>query len=294
MTGLTARILAMSGALVAAACGDRGGDAPAKVTLRYHPLVGAVHRYALEQVNTMRAESGPLVGMGEQKLALRMHFTATVTGPVPGGGGGGIETKITFDSTHMEAPGMTPEVMAREMRQLRGLVGTVVFDERAQVVKINMGTAPGVAPELASQLATGVKAMAFTLPEQPVGPGDSWTVATEMPGGQLPGVNAAGTSRTKLTVREIRVSAGDSTVLLDVETTFPGDPISLSLAGRPATLRLSGSLTGDQVFSLTRGAVVSSTVKGTIKMNLSGGPLGGQGMVISSATETSLRLSDAK
>lgn len=290
MTRLTARILAMSGALVAAACGDRGGDAPAKVTLRYHPPVGAVHRYALEQVNTMRAESGPLVGMGEQKLALRMHFTANVTGPVPGG----IETKITFDSTHMEAPGMTPDVVAREMQQLRGLVGTVLFDERAQVVKINMGTAPGVAPELASQLATGVKAMAFTLPEQPVGPGDSWTVATEMPGGQLPGVNAAGTSRTKLTVREIRVSAGDSTVLLDVETTFPGDPISLSLAGRPATLRLSGSLTGDQVFSLTRGAVVSSTVKGTIKMNLSGGPLGGQGMVISSATETSLRLSDAK
>jgi hypothetical protein len=112
--------------------------------------------------------------------------------------------------------------------------------------------------------------------------------------GQLPGASGAGASRTTLTVKEIRIAGADTTVLLDVETTFPGDPIALTIAGQPATLRLSGSLTGDQVFSLSRGVVVSGTMKGTMKMNVSGGPLGRQGMVLSSETETSVRLADAK
>jgi hypothetical protein len=279
-------LTALTVALLATACGDRGGDVATKLSLRYHPQAGAVHQYALDQVNKMTMESGPLSGMGEQKLTLQMHFTQRVTGPVPGG----IEVKVTFDSTNMEAPGMSPDMMARELQQLRGLVGMVLFDERAQVVRLNMGAAPGVAPELASQLATGVKAMAFTLPEQPVGRGDSWTVATELPVGQLPGASGAGAARTTLTVNEIRVAGSDTTVLLDVETTFPGDPIGLTIAGQPATLHLSGSLAGAQLFSLTRGVVVSGTMKGTMKMTISGGPVGRKGMTLSSATETSVRL----
>ncbi len=284
------RLTALSCTLLAAACGDRGVDVTSKVTLRYHPPAGAVHRYALDQVNKMTMEAGPMAGIGEQRLTLRMHFTQNVTGPVPGG----TEVKVTFDSVHMEAPGMSPDMMARELDQLRGLVSTVLFDERAQVVRSDMGPAPGVAPELASQLATGVKAMAFALPEEPVGPGDSWTIATALPVGQLPGASGAGASRTKLTVQQIRVAGTDTTVLLNIETTFPGDPIALTIAGQAATLRLSGSLSGDQAFSLSRGVVVSGMVKGTMKMNVSGGPLGRQGMVLSSATETSLRLADAK
>lgn len=281
---------ALTLALLAAACGDRGGNAPSQVTLRYHPPAGAVHRYALDQINKMSMEAGPMAGMGEQQLTLQMHFTQNVTGPVPGG----IEVKVTFDSTRMEAPGVSPEMLARELGQLRGLVSTVLFDERAQVIRSDMGAAPGVAPELTSQMATGVKAMMFALPEQAVGRGDSWTVKTDLPVGQLPGVSGAGASLTKLTVQDIRVAGGDTTVLLAVETTFPGDPISLRIAGQPATLRLSGGLSGDQTFSLTRGVVVSGTMKGTMKMNVSGGPLGRQGMVLSSVTETSLRLADAK
>jgi len=280
---------ALTVAFLATAC-DRGGGAASRVTLRYHPQPGAVHRYALDQVNRVTMSAGPFAAMGEQLLTLNMHFTQEVTGPVSGG----IEVKVTFDSTQMELPGMAPDAVARELSRVRGLVSTVLFDERARVVRSDMGTAPGVAPELLSQMTIGVKAMAFALPEEPVGPGDSWIVATELPVGQLPGASGAGASRTKLTVKEVRVAGTDTTVVLEVETTFPGDPIALTIAGQPATLRLSGSLAGDQVFSLSRGVVVSGTLKGTMKMNVSSAVLGRQGMVLSSANETSLRLADAR
>jgi len=279
------------------ACGDRSaggggsGDAvvASKVTLRYHPPAGAVHRYTLDQLNKMSMVEGPLAGMGEQNLTLKMRFTQSVTGAVAGG----IEVRVTLDSTHMEAPGVSPEMMVRELDRLRGLVSTVLLDERAQVVRSTTGAAPGVAPELASQVSTNVKAIAFPLPEQPVGQGDSWTVMTDLPMAQLAGASGAGSARTTRTVREIRVAQGDTSVVLAVETTFPRDPITLRIGGQPATLKLSGGQSGEQVFSLTRGVVVSGTMKGTMRMNVTGGPVGPKGMVLSSATETTLRLIDA-
>lgn len=277
-------------AFVLAACSDdRVVDA--KVALRYHPPAGAAYRYVLEQRNTLTMEAGPLAGMGEQKVEMRMHFTQAVTGPVPGG----VEVRVTFDSTHMDVPGMPAEMLAVELERLRGVVSTVLLDERAHVLTNDFGTASAVSPALASQLAAGVKAMAFPLPEQPMGRGDSWAVATDLPLPQLPGATGAGAgaARTTLTVQEIRVARGDTTVLLRVETTFPSDPVRMTVGGQPATLRLSGALSGDQLFSLTRGAVVRGTMKGKMRVNVTGGLFGRQGMVLSSDNETTMRLAGA-
>lgn len=276
--------------LLLAAC----GESP-KISLRYHPPAGAVYRYTLEQRNAMTMESGPLAGMGKQELVMRMHFTQAVTGPVPGG----TEVRITFDSIGMEAPGVEPDMMARELGRLRGLQATVLFDERAQVVRTDFAPAPGVSAEMRDQMAAGVKAMAFAFPEHPVGRGDSWTVATPLPMGQLPGpaTGQDGTdARTTLTVNAIRVADGDTTILLDVTTEFPKEPILLDLGAQRATMRISGTLSGDQQFSLTRGAVIRGAVKGSMRVNLTGagagGVMGGQTMEMKSDAETTLRLID--
>lgn len=284
-----------SAALLLTACRDRGtGGGGAKVTLRFHPPTGAVYHYALVQHNLMAMEAGPLAGMGKQELAMRMHFTQSVKGPAAGGGG--IEVEVTFDSTSMDVPGVAPEVIAQQLARLRGLKSTVVFDERAQVVRTDFGTA-NVPPEMKAQMASGIKAMTFAFPEQPVGPGDSWTVATDLPVGQLPGTtgaNGAGPARTTLTVREIRIAGADTTVVLDVKTEFPTDPIELNIAGQRATLKLAGSLAGDQEFSLNRGAVLAAKVKGTMRMNVTAAALGNQAMVVTSDTENTLHLVDGK
>jgi len=288
--------VAASAALVLAACRDRGTGGGTKVTLRYHPPVGAVYHYALVQHNLMTMEAGPLAGMGKQELAMRMHFTQTVKGPAAGETGGGIVVEVTFDSTSMELPGVAPEMIAQQMARLRGLKSTVVFDERAQVLRTDFGTA-NIPPEMKSQMASGIKAMTFAFPEQPVGHGDSWTVSTDLPIGQLPGAagaGGAGPARTTLTVREIRIAGPDTTVVLDIKTEFPADPIELNIAGQQATLKLAGSLAGDQQFSLTRGAVLESTLKGKMRMNITAEALGRQEMVVSSDTENTLRLVDGK
>jgi hypothetical protein len=259
--------------------GCRPVDKPvdSKVALRYHPPAGAVYRYAIEQHNTMTMEAGPFAGMGPQQLALIMHLTQAVTGPADSG----VSVRLTFDSTRMEAPGMPAAMMDEAMGRLKGTSTDVVFDPRMRVVK-------SATRDMSPEMATAIKTMAFAFPEAPVGRGDSWSVETELPLTQMAGVRAPG--RTTLTVKEITVAGGDTTVVLAVETTFPSGPIELNIQGQRATLRLAGGLSGDQVFSLTRGTAVTGSMKGKMKMNLSGGPLGSQGMAISADTDVSLRL----
>ena len=281
--------------LVVAACG-RGGPT---IPLRYHPPAGAVYHYALEQNTKVTMRSGPLTGMGQQQLTMRMHFTQTIKGPTADGAG--TEVQVVFDSTTMDMPGVPSDAAERELAQMRGLRSTVVFDERARLVRSDFEAQPGVTPEMANQMGAGIKAMTFAFPEQPVGRGDSWTVSTELPLGQVPGADAssAGPAHTTLTVREIRATAADTSVFLSIKTIFPTGPIKLALGGLGglgpgATLKLSGALAGDQQFSLTRGAVVNGTVKGAITMDITAAMLGSRAMAMSSETESVIRLVDAK
>jgi len=253
-----------------------------------------VYHYALEQTTQVTMRSGPLAGMGQQQLQMRMYFTQTITGPAAGGSG--TEVLVVFDSTTLEMPGVRGDAVERELAKMRGLRSTVVFDARAQIVRTDFGEQPGVTPAMANQMGAGIKAMTFTFPEQPVGRGDSWTVTSELPLGQLPGTDAsgAGPARTTLTVREIRVEGADTSVLLDITTRFPSEPIQLHFAGQLATLTMSGELAGDQQFSLSRGAVIHATLKGAMTMNVTAAALGSQAMVMLSETENTLRLMDGK
>jgi len=264
-----------------------GGGGP-KVALRYHPPAGAVYQYALEQRTQVSIQSGPLAAMGKQQLFMRMHFTQTVKGPTDGG----TEVEVVFESMTMEIPGVSPDVVARELAKLNGLRSTVVYDERGKVVRSTFAPAPGVPPELTKQMATGVQAMTFGFPDKPVGQGDSWTVTTELPLPQVPGSNAspAGPAKTTLTVREIRVAGSDTAVVLDIKTAFPSGPIQVRSGGQAGTLKLEGELAGHQQFSISRGAILDGTIKGSTKMHMTNAMLGAKGMDMLTDTESSIFL----
>ncbi len=285
-----ARRLTLVAAAWVALFGCRGGMSGRKITLRYRPPAGAAYHYALEQQNSMKFEGGPMAAMPAQQFTMRMYYTQAVTGPATGG----IGVTVTFDSTAMEAPGMGPGAMGPALDRMRGLKSNIVYDERRHVVSASFSGLAGMPSPITEQMGRNIKGMSFPLPDGPVGVGDSWTTETELPLGHALGASAPLKSRTKLTVKDIRVGGADTAVLFAVETSFPSDPVTVSQQGQSVTMQLSGSLAGEQLYSLTKGAPVHSAMGGTVRINVKGGQAGPQGMTMAMEQQTSLQLTGAK
>lgn len=274
-----ARRLARTAVLALAmlpACRGAGGDGP-KVTLRYRPPAGATYRYALEQQNSVKMETGPMAQLPSQAVTVHIYYTQAVTGPTAGGTG----VRVRYDSTSM-----IPSTMAPALDKMRGLTSNLVYDERMRVVSARFQSVGGEPSPLAEQLEQGIKGATLPLPEEAVGVGDSWTAESELPLGKMLGASAPLKARTKRTVKEIHVAGADTSVLLVVETTFPGDPIKLSQRGQTATLELSGNIAGEELFSLAKSTVVRSTAGGTMRINVKGK----DGMTMAMTQQTSLQL----
>src|SRR5256885_3379379 len=288
-----ARVLGCTATLLAMIGGCRGGASGPKVTLRYHPPAGAAYHYALDQQNAMRIEGGPMSAMPEQTFRMRMYYPQLVKGPMQGG----VAVTVTFDSTSLDAPGMGAGAMRPALDRMRGMRSDVVYDDRMHVLSAAFTGLTGDPSPVTEQLGSSMKAMTFPLPEGPVGVGDSWMAEHELPLGRQ-AVNASGPlkSRTRITVKEIQVAGADTSIVLGIETRFPDEPITLtqpSVRGtQTGTLRLSGSLSGEQVYSLQRSAQVRAMMGGPIKMK--SGSAGQPETTMAMTQQTSLHLTQDK
>jgi hypothetical protein len=288
-----ARSLALSATALVLIGGCRGGASGPKVTLRYHPPAGAAYHYALDQHNTMRIEGGPMTALPEQSFRMRIYYTQRVKGPTQGG----VAVTVTFDSTSLDAPGMGAGAMQPALDRMRGMKSDIVYDDRMHVLSAAFTGLTGAPSPVTEQLGSSMKSMAFPLPEGPVGVGDSWVAEHELPLGQQLNASHPLKSRTKMTVKEIQIAGADTSVLLGVETSFPDEPITLTQQGeggapQSGTLRLSGNLSGEQLFSLSRSAQVRAMMGGTIKMKR--GTAGQPPVTMAMTQQTSLQLTEAK
>lgn len=274
--------------LAVAACGSAGP----KVTLRYHPPAGAIYQFGTEQRTMFSVDSGPMAQLGKRQMLMRLYFTESVKGPTSGG----TEVELLFETVTMEIPGINPSLISRSLAGLQRMRATMVFDDRGTVVRSEFAQARGVAPDMTKRLSEGVTGLAPGFPDHPVGRGDSWTVASELPLDEVPGFSASTgeVARTTFTVREIRVEGSDTSVVLDIRTEFPSEPIRLASGGESGTLTLTGSITGHQVFSLPRGTVVDGAMKGIVKMSFSDARPGSPGMSMQLENEQSIVLLSTK
>jgi len=288
------RSLALAATVLVTIGACRGGASGAKITLRYHPPTGAAYHYSLDQQNAMRIVGGPMSALPEQTFRMRMYYTQVVKGPAQGG----VAVTVTFDSTSLDAPGMGPGAMRPALDRMRGMRSDVVYDDRMHVLSAAFTGLTGAPSPVTEQLGSSMKSMAFPLPEGPVGVGDSWVAEHELPLGHQ-ALNASGPlkSRTKITVKEIQIAGADTSVLLGIETSFPEAPITLMQRGeggaqQTGTLRLSGNLSGEQLYSLQRSAQVRAMMGGTITMKT--GTTGQPEMTMAMTQQTSLQLTEAK
>jgi len=290
----TARSLALTATALLTVGGCRGGASGPKVTLRFHPAAGAAYHYTLDQQNAMRIEGGPMSAMPEQTFRMRMYYTQVVKGPAQGG----VAVTVTFDSTTLDAPGMGPGAMRPALDRMRGMKSDIVYDDRMQVLSAAFIGLTGAPSPVTEQLGSSMKSMAYPLPEGPVAVGDSWVAEHEVPlGRQALTTSRPLKSRTKITVKEIQIAGADTAVLLGIETSFPDEPVTLTQPGeggapQTGTLRVSGNLSGEQLYSLKRSAQVRAMMGGTIKMKSAGA--GQPEMTMAMTQQTSLQLTEAK
>ncbi len=279
MTGCRSLVLLATAAFAA---GCRPATGP-KVMLRYRPPAGAEYHYALEQRTswTMESAAGPMPG---QDITLRIHYTQTVAGPTAGG----TAVTVSYDSVTMLPGGYAPA-----FDRMRGLQSRVVFDERGRVVSAAMAGVDGEPSPLADQLERSMKGTALPLPDAPVGVGDSWTADPES---TTPAVGASIPMRTRFTVKEIQATGPDTAVVVTVESTFPGDPVSVKETSHGVaethTVRVSGALTGERVYSLAKGIPLRSTMGGSMRVEDRGS--GGESQVTNLSRQFSLQLTGGK
>lgn len=279
--------------LLAVALACKGREQPAtpvttKIPLRYHPPAGAVYHYVLEQTSRFAPDTATVADS-----ATLTSMTLAFSQAVGDRAAEGIPVTITLDSSGVASPMLNPAAAAAASATLRGLRLTAVFDDQLRLVRNDLSALDRLPALVREQVQLGVRAAALPFPEQPVGAGDGWTNETELPFAQL----ASGTPLTvasRITVRSIGVARGDTTVLLGVETALPDRPLQFNLGGQTVTVTLRGGITGEQVFSLTRGAVVSGALGGTIHLNVTGGFFGTQGMAMRVEQHATTRLVETR
>jgi hypothetical protein len=253
-----------------------------KLLLRYHPSAGAVFRYKLDQMSrfapdTPAADSGP-------RNTMELAFTQRIDSV-----GARVRVTTTLDSALVAGPLLSSGAAADAARRMRNTRLTTVFDDRQRLLRHDWSALDRLPSAVGDQIQLGFRAVAVPLPERAVGTGDSWTNEVELPFGEYAG-GAPITATTRLTVREMSVTAGDTTVRLGVETTLPDRPLYFSVGGQPITVRLRGAITGEQVLSLTRGAVMEASLVGTMRVTVTGGLLGPQGMAMRVDQQGTMRL----
>ena len=250
------RVVAVAGLAAFATC----GGAPT-VTLRYRPPAGQTLEYVMDQDVTIRIESSPRRAAERQDMRMHFEVAQRVKGPVANG----TEISVRINRADVDFPQLPPEARSLAARMLQGLEMRTVYDDRMRLLSAEM-VSQGRSVELTNQITGGLLGGAFPLPERPVRAGQSWEGEIASPMGEMPGVDKPMKVQYKIRLARIRQSITDTVARFDVEVSFPTDPIPIAEGGGTGTLTMAGSLKGDMEYSITRSALLHTSLNGSVRM----------------------------
>src|SRR3989454_11582591 len=96
---------------------------------------------------------------------------------------------------------MATGAMQPALDRMRGLKSDLLYDDRMHVVSAAFTGLTGAPSPVTEQMGKNLKGMSFSLPDGPVGVGDSWTAENEVALAEQLGASAPIKSKTTLTVK---------------------------------------------------------------------------------------------
>jgi hypothetical protein len=244
-----------------------------KVALRYRPRRDAAHHYVL----TMRhsRDDAPIVAVARTEQVWTIYFTQVAR--FTDRGGAGSEISLQIDSAQVQPSGA-------DLSALNGATILAFFDGRGQLQRTEPDTAPGLLRAIAA-------AVAPWFPEEPIEPGDGWTVTTPAPQEVL---ELSGQDSSKLqahaTLNTLQKPVNDWIADVGINGQIPAGEtrVMTSLGALPA--RLSGTVTGRYQFSLPRSVMILEELSVNLTLVTDAPRVGRDTLLSRLVTQTTIRL----
>ena len=241
-----------------------------KVLMRFHPKA-ATYRFVMQEDMKGSLSGGAgSASMPVGEASVGGEFNEAIGGPRDGG----IGVIWTIDTLTVKSPqemaARAESTLAARVARIKAMSFDVVYDDRMIPMKEQVNDPTGVSghdPDAPGALRSAAHSFAFPLPREPLGKGDTWRAADDL---ALPGVTDASAVQVQyeLTVKDIVVNGADTSVVIGITAKFPDTPLPLTIQGVRLQAKLSGSTTGEETFSLTQGALMTGTLNGAVKVEL--------------------------
>jgi hypothetical protein len=253
------------------ACAAIVGCGSPKISMRYHPKA-ATYRFALqEDVNGSVLGQGSGAALPVGQASVGGEFTEAIAGPRDSG----VTVTWTVDTLTVKSPQQAivagvESTLAKRLARVRSMSFDVVYDDRMIPVHEHVNDPAGLAradTNAAEALRIAAHSFAYPLPRDPLGKGETWRAADQL---DLPGFAATQPVpvQYELTVKDIVINGSDTSVVIGIASTFPDTPLPLTIQGIQMQGKLTGTATGDETFSLTEGALVTGTMDGNVKVEM--------------------------
>lgn len=251
------------------------------VALRYRPRRDGVHHYVL----TMRQsrDNAPIVAsVARTDQVWTIYYTQF--GRFTDRRGAGSEVSLQIDSAQLQPSGA-------DLSPLNGATILAFLDGRGQLQRTEPDTAPGLTHDMVLRLRAIAAAVAPWFPEEPVAPGDAWTVTIPAPLEvlELSGQDSS-TLQMHATLNALHESLNDRIADVEITGQLPVVETRVSTSLGVLAARSSGAMIGRYRFSLPRGVMIFEEL--SVRLTLvTDAPMVGRDTLLSRlVTQTTIRL----
>ncbi len=254
-----------------------------KAALRYRPRRDAVHHYVV----TMRSsrEDAPIVA-AVARTAQVWTIYYTQFGRFTDPRGAGSEVSLQIDSAQLQPSGADPDLSA-----MNGATILAFLDGSGQLQRTEPDTFPRLTQGMVLRLRAIAAAVAPWFPQEPVEPGDAWTVTTPAPVEvlELSGQDSS-TLQLHATLNALQKSVNDRIADVGIDGQLPTVETRVTTSLGALAARSSGTMTGRYRFSLPRGVMISEEL--SVRLSLvTAHPMVGRDTLLSRlVTQTTIRL----